>query len=197
MLRQVLRRPYRLVRVGLGPSLLNVFTGTRRFAAPRPRTRPRIRARGALAGIRRNVETGGFPAALRVARRLDRAVPAAKAGPVDVEEAGGMRWTEEQDDVLREVSFHGAAFAAAEIERRCPHGAHRGDAREPDPLLARRPDGAPRVRAWRGSTQPRTARTVPRRSRRGSGAPRARMRKAAWRRRVRLSPLRRADAPSG
>lgn len=119
MLRQVLRRPYRLVRVGLGPSLLNVFTGTRRFAAPRPRTRPRIRARGALAGIRRNVETGGFPAALRVARRLDRAVPAAKAGPVDVEEAGGMRWTEEQDDVLREVSFHGAAFAAAEIERRC------------------------------------------------------------------------------
>lgn len=31
-----------------------------------------------------------------------------------------MRWTEEQDDVLREVSFHGAAFAAAEIARR--HG---------------------------------------------------------------------------
>lgn len=30
-----------------------------------------------------------------------------------------MRWTEEQDDVPREVSFHGAAFAAAEIERRC------------------------------------------------------------------------------
>ena len=29
------------------------------------------------------------------------------------------RWTEEQDDVLREVSFHGAAYAAAEIERRC------------------------------------------------------------------------------
>ena len=29
-----------------------------------------------------------------------------------------MRWTEEQDDVLREVSFRGAAFAAAEIERR-------------------------------------------------------------------------------
>lgn len=28
-------------------------------------------------------------------------------------------WTEEQDDVLREVSFHGAAFAAEEIERRC------------------------------------------------------------------------------
>ncbi len=28
-------------------------------------------------------------------------------------------WTEEQDDVLREVSFHGASFAAAEIERRC------------------------------------------------------------------------------
>ena len=28
-------------------------------------------------------------------------------------------WTEEQDDVLREVSFRGAAFAAAEIERRC------------------------------------------------------------------------------
>ena len=28
-------------------------------------------------------------------------------------------WTEEQDDVLREVSFKGAAFAAAEIERRC------------------------------------------------------------------------------
>ena len=28
-----------------------------------------------------------------------------------------MRWTEEQDDVLREVSFRGAAFAAAEIER--------------------------------------------------------------------------------
>lgn len=115
MLRQVLRRPYRLVRVGLGPSLLNVFTETRRFAAPRPR----IRAGGALAGIRRNVETGGFPAALRVARRLDRAVPAAKAGPVDVEEAGDMRWTEEQDDVPREVSFHGSAFAAAEIERRC------------------------------------------------------------------------------
>ena len=30
-----------------------------------------------------------------------------------------MRWTEEQDDVPREVSFHGSAFAAAEIERRC------------------------------------------------------------------------------
>lgn len=28
-------------------------------------------------------------------------------------------WTEEQDDVLREVSFRGAAFVAAEIERRC------------------------------------------------------------------------------
>ena len=28
-------------------------------------------------------------------------------------------WTEEQDDVLREVSFRGSAFAAAEIERRC------------------------------------------------------------------------------
>ena len=28
-------------------------------------------------------------------------------------------WTEEQDDVLREVSFRGAAHAAAEIERRC------------------------------------------------------------------------------
>lgn len=28
-------------------------------------------------------------------------------------------WTEEQDDVLREVSFRGAAFASAEIERRC------------------------------------------------------------------------------
>ncbi len=30
-----------------------------------------------------------------------------------------MRWTEEQDDVLREVSFRGATFAADEIERRC------------------------------------------------------------------------------
>ena len=28
-------------------------------------------------------------------------------------------WTEEQDDVLREVSYRGAAFAAAEIEQRC------------------------------------------------------------------------------
>ena len=28
-------------------------------------------------------------------------------------------WTEEQDDVLREVSFRGAAYAAAEIERSC------------------------------------------------------------------------------
>ena len=28
-------------------------------------------------------------------------------------------WPEEQDDVLREVSFRGAAYAAAEIERRC------------------------------------------------------------------------------
>lgn len=28
-------------------------------------------------------------------------------------------WTEEQDDVLREVSFRGAEFATAEIERRC------------------------------------------------------------------------------
>ena len=27
-------------------------------------------------------------------------------------------WTEEQDDVLREVSFRGAVFAASEIERR-------------------------------------------------------------------------------
>lgn len=31
-----------------------------------------------------------------------------------------MRWrTEEQDDILREVSFRGEAFAAAEIERHC------------------------------------------------------------------------------
>ncbi len=30
-----------------------------------------------------------------------------------------MRWTEEQDDVLREVSFHGARVAADEISRRC------------------------------------------------------------------------------
>lgn len=31
-----------------------------------------------------------------------------------------MRWrTEEQDNILREVSFRGAAFAAAEIERHC------------------------------------------------------------------------------
>ena len=29
-----------------------------------------------------------------------------------------MSWTEEQDDVLREASFHGATFAAAEIARR-------------------------------------------------------------------------------
>lgn len=28
-------------------------------------------------------------------------------------------WTEEQDDVLREVSFQGAVYAAAEIELRC------------------------------------------------------------------------------
>lgn len=28
-------------------------------------------------------------------------------------------WTEEQDDVLREASFRGAAYAAAEIERHC------------------------------------------------------------------------------
>ena len=28
-------------------------------------------------------------------------------------------WTEEQDDVLREVSFRGVTYAAAEIERRC------------------------------------------------------------------------------
>lgn len=65
---------------------------------------------------------------------------------------------------------HGTAGRAfIEALRRCPHGARRGDAREPDPLLARRPDGVPQVRAWRGSTQPHTARTVPRRSRRGSG----------------------------
>ena len=30
-----------------------------------------------------------------------------------------MRWTEEQDDVLRSVSFRGAAFARDEIERLC------------------------------------------------------------------------------
>lgn len=30
-----------------------------------------------------------------------------------------MRWTEEQDDILRSVSFRGAAFAADEIARRC------------------------------------------------------------------------------
>ena len=34
---------------------------------------------GALAGIRRNVETGGFPAALRVSRRLDRAMSRRRA----------------------------------------------------------------------------------------------------------------------
>lgn len=28
-------------------------------------------------------------------------------------------WTEEQDDILREVSFRGAEYAAAEIKRRC------------------------------------------------------------------------------
>lgn len=43
----------------------------------------------------------------------------AEAGPFDVKEAGGMRWTEEQDDILREVSFHGAAHVADEIFRRC------------------------------------------------------------------------------
>lgn len=37
---------------------------------------------------------------------------------------GGMgvcfvRWSEEQDDVLRECSFRGAAYARDEIERRC------------------------------------------------------------------------------
>lgn len=31
----------------------------------------------------------------------------------------GVRWSEEQDDVLRECSFRGAAFARDEIERRC------------------------------------------------------------------------------
>jgi DnaJ-class molecular chaperone len=30
-----------------------------------------------------------------------------------------MRWSSEQDDVLRECSFKGAAFARDEIERRC------------------------------------------------------------------------------
>lgn len=61
MLRQVLRRPYRLMRVGLGPSLLNVFTGTRRFAAPRPRTRPRIRARGPWRGFAETLRRAAFP----------------------------------------------------------------------------------------------------------------------------------------
>lgn len=31
----------------------------------------------------------------------------------------GVRWSEEQDDVLRECSFRGAAFVRDEIERRC------------------------------------------------------------------------------
>lgn len=37
-----------------------------------------------------------------------------------------MRWTEEQDDVLRECSFRGAEYAAREIDRRCgaAHSAH-------------------------------------------------------------------------
>jgi hypothetical protein len=30
-----------------------------------------------------------------------------------------MLWTEEQDDVLREVSYRGASYARDEIERRC------------------------------------------------------------------------------
>lgn len=34
-------------------------------------------------------------------------------------EVAVLRWTEEQDDVLREVCFRGAEFAAAEIWRRC------------------------------------------------------------------------------
>ena len=44
------------------------------------------------------------------------------AGVRDVRRSGRAEmswWTEEQDDVLREVSFRGAAYAAAEIERRC------------------------------------------------------------------------------
>lgn len=60
MLRRMSRRPYRLVRVGLGPSLLNVFTGTRRYGHPRPHARARIRARGPWRGLVKTLRRAAF-----------------------------------------------------------------------------------------------------------------------------------------
>lgn len=70
--------------------------------------------------FRRDVETGGALAGRGAALCLRRARDGG-AGRLETrrEAAAVSWWTEEQDDVLREVSFRGAAFAVAEIERRC------------------------------------------------------------------------------
>ena len=118
-----LRRPYRLVRVRIHGARLNVFTGRRNEAATRAGARARTGARGVGAGL---VETlrrlafrlaaGRFPRLTQALRRRWRR----SCGHETRREGAAMSWwTEEQDDVLREVSFRGAEFAAAEIERRC------------------------------------------------------------------------------
>ncbi len=76
----------------------------------------RIRARGrAHAGAR----------AARPGPGEDVKTPGVSAGGTACGASSGrqvartVRWSEEQDDVLRECSFRGAAYARDEIERRC------------------------------------------------------------------------------
>ena len=77
-------------------------------------------ARGLGYGFGRDVETGGVLAGGGAAQRLRRARDAwVRRSETRREVAAVSWWTEEQDDVLREVSFQGAVYAAAEIERRC------------------------------------------------------------------------------
>ena len=81
----------------------------------------RARARGGLGyGFGRDVEAGGVLAGGGADSCLKRARDAwARRDETQREVAAVSWWTEEQDDVLREVSFRGATYAAAEIERRC------------------------------------------------------------------------------
>lgn len=83
--------------------------------------RTRAHARGGLGPeIAQDVETAGVRAGGERVPCLRGTWDGGRAGrETDREVAAMSWWTEERDDVLREVSFRGAAYAAAEIERRC------------------------------------------------------------------------------
>lgn len=90
-------------------------------AIARGRVHARACARGGLGrGFGRDVETGSVCAGDGAVWCLAWGRDAGgRAHETRREVAAVSWWTEEQDDVLREVSFRGAAYAAAEIERRC------------------------------------------------------------------------------